>query len=283
MVGMDDRFAYPSEEELNAYIDGELDADCQKRIETLLSKQPRFAAKISELRAQDDALRESAEPALQEPAPERLVSIVKRGADGNRAPRASRTNSPKSIGAAILALAAGVAIGWFGNENFQNQKSLLEPYVKQAVLSHELFESNRAFDPIDDDGDTIAIDTAKRPFSEAARTPTLRLAGLSPVMVRTVEGSVGNAIHIAYEDDAGEWTTLYIRRHANDSRLPARFEQRDGYSTLYWIDGPLVYTLVGASDENELRTVADEIYRSRAVSNFDLENGRSSFKPAIAR
>lgn len=266
------------EEDLNAFIDGELDPSRQDEIRLALADHAETAAYVEALRQQDEALRRLGDATLSEPVPERLRAVVRN--DGPPDPPAGTPPagpamgglfSWKGVSALATAAAAGLAIGWFGKDVAMSEPAtLLGAYTEQAVLSHRLFETNREFDIPADDNGAIVIDDTIRPFSTPVRAPTVPIAGLTPVMVRHVEGDSGNAVHIAYKNGE-DWTSLYIRQHTNDTRLPFRFREQGGYSVLYWLDGPLVYALVGSHGEGPLRTIAENIYRAPATS--DLRQG----------
>ena len=278
----------PSDEELSAFIDGELDETRRLELEAALALDKDLAAKVDGMRLQDQYLRQLAEPMLAEPVPERLSSVVR---PPPTMPKYSERPQVRRFGISLLwragALAAtlvlGIGVGWYAERTLTERQSLLDPFVQQAILSHRLFESNKQFDPVDSDGDTITIDAGTKPSALPVRTPTLREAELVPVMVRKVQGAPGEAIHIAYADKKGDWTTLYIRKHTNDARLPAKYLEEDGYSILYWLDGPMVYSLVGTSDEEKLRRMAEDIYRTEAMSEMRPEEEPQRIAPAVAR
>lgn len=285
---MKNGMSVPSDEDLSAFIDGELGDERRKAVEAALALDADLAAKVAGMRFHDEYLRRSMNPILEEPVPERLTRLVRPAPTESNVvehPAARRFDFPLvwQAGALAATLVLGIGIGWYGENVFTKRESLLDPFIKQAVLSHELFEANREFEPVEGDSDVISIDAGARPFSLPARTPTLRDSDLVPVMVRTVEGAPGEAIHIAYEDKSGDWTTLYIRKHTNDARLPAKFTEADGYSVLYWLDGPMVYSLVGTGSEDKLRKMAEDIYRSRAMTELRSQEQPQQISPAVAR
>jgi len=285
---MNERMPMPPDEDLNAFLDDELDDKRRKEIEAAIALDGDLAARVAKIRLQDEHLRQLTEPILHEPVPERLRSIVQAAATK---PKSVRQPPVKRVGFSLVwqfgAMAAtlllGVGLGWYANFKVTDERSLLAPYVQQAVLSHRLFEANKQFDPVESDSDVISIDASAKPFSVPARTPTLLGSNYLPVMVRKVEGARGDAIHIAYEDQGGNWTTLYIRQHSDDARLPAKFTQTEGQSVLYWLDGPLLYALVGTADEEKLRNLAEKIYESKAISEAKPPNQEQPFAPAVVR
>lgn len=286
---MTDRMPAPSDEELSAFIDGELDKNHREKIELALARDANLAARVSDLRINDEYMRRMAEPILKEPVPEHLRNLIRGSVSSPQAPKQPASDWRRRLelfwqfSALAATLLIGVGLGWYAKLVSSDEDSLLAPYVQQAVLSHRLFEADKQFDPVETDSDVISIDAALKPFSGPARTPALLGSDYIPVMVRKVEGERGDAIHIAYEGKNGSWTTLYIRQQSNDGRLPAKFVHKEGQSVLYWLDGPLLYALVGNGDEEQMRELAEKIYASKATSEAQPLQPEQPMAPAVAR
>jgi len=101
---MIDRYPPVTEEELHAYVDGELAADRRDAVEAWLASHPEDAARVAQWRAQADAIRARFAMLASEPVPARLnLDKLARGAHSWRAIAA---------GAVVVAFLAGGAVGW---------------------------------------------------------------------------------------------------------------------------------------------------------------------------
>jgi intracellular sulfur oxidation DsrE/DsrF family protein len=89
-----------TDEELNRFIDGELDDRTSSRLEDRLEREPALAARVRQYRSVDQAVRE---------AFDRIEPPV-----GHR-PRASSRPGRRGIAAAALLLPAGILAGWLGH------------------------------------------------------------------------------------------------------------------------------------------------------------------------
>ena len=69
---MIDRDSPVTEDELHAYVDGELPADRQAAVEAWLASHPEDAARVAAWRAQAEAIRARYGAVANEPVPERL-------------------------------------------------------------------------------------------------------------------------------------------------------------------------------------------------------------------
>ena len=56
----------------------------------------------------------------------------------------------------------------------------------------------------------------------------------------------------------------------------------DGRSVLYWLDGPLLYVLVGAGGEDRLRDMARSVYAATASGGAWQRDAGQTLPPAAA-
>src|SRR5215472_18904714 len=74
-----------SDETLNAYVDGELDAATRAALETAMTGDPELAQRVARQRALRARVREAFAPVLTEPVPERLLASVRGAPAAERA------------------------------------------------------------------------------------------------------------------------------------------------------------------------------------------------------
>lgn len=253
-----DRSAGVSDEDLSSYLDGGLEPLRRAQVEAAIRADPHLARTIAAYRAQEEDLREMAASLLDEPVPEHLLQVV-------RAARRPAWRPPvRQLMQLAASLLVGVAIGWLLQTSLQPRAdNLLEPFIHQAVLSHELFEANEELDTLRESEPRL-LQGVRSPFQTPIRIPQLLGADYRPVLFRSVEGRVGPGVELAYADAEGALTSLLIRQHSARDDLPVRFREVEGRSVLYWLDGPLVYVLVGVGDEDQLRDIARSVYAATA-------------------
>lgn len=66
----------PTNDDLEAYIDGRLESERTTQIEALLMRDPKVAEMVRAMRFQNDALRCLGADILKEPVPERLRAVI---------------------------------------------------------------------------------------------------------------------------------------------------------------------------------------------------------------
>jgi anti-sigma factor RsiW len=254
-----------SDEELSAYLDNDLEPFRRAQVQAALRADRQLAKKLETYRAQEVSLRQASAAVLGEPVPKSLLEIVRRPP---RRMAGTAAKPPAALARALWPLAAslmvGVALGWLLRTSIQpNEDSLLEPFVRQAVASHELFLTSAELDRVRSAG-VMPIEALRSPFRTPIRVPELLGARYRPVQFRAVEGSGGPALELAYARDDG-LASLLIRQHSDRDDLLVRLREVDGRAVLYWLDGPLIYALVSDGGAEELRAMARSIYASTAT------------------
>src|SRR6185503_16606344 len=105
---MTERESFVTEDELHAYVDGELAADRRAAVEQWLGDHAEDAARVAAWRAQADAIRASYGAVASEPVPRRFdLAVLARG---------ERKWSRLAAAVALLACLVGGASGWFGRD-----------------------------------------------------------------------------------------------------------------------------------------------------------------------
>src|SRR5689334_17090806 len=115
---MIDRNSPVTEDELHAYIDGEIPSDRRPAVEDWLASHPEDAARVAEWRAQADAIRARYGAVAAEPVPARLQldKLIRNG-------RSWRAMAAAAVVAAFL---IGGLAGWFVQRAAATQPSAIE-------------------------------------------------------------------------------------------------------------------------------------------------------------
>ncbi len=105
-----------TDQDVVAYVDGELPADRAKTIADACASDAELAGRVNQLRESRDILKTAFAAKLSEPVPDRLLAVLREAPSAkvvampSRAPR-SRVWIPMAL-AASIALAVGVALRW---------------------------------------------------------------------------------------------------------------------------------------------------------------------------
>ncbi|SDH50654.1 anti-sigma factor family protein [Pseudomonas panipatensis] len=232
----------PSENDLHAYVDDQLDASRRQWIETWLANHPEDARRVEGWKRDAQQLRAAlAVGALPAPAaaldPARIRQRL-------RSRRLSRLAVAASL---LLALGIGGLGGWQARE--MNLAGGEAP-MRDAVQAYRLFAT---------DGSGMRLDTGAgenldvwlgRYLEHASLPADLGRLGLRAVGARLLATEEGAAALLVYQDPQGRRLSVFIRPPGATHRKLPRGERHDGeLLTRYWSQGDYNYALVARRDD----------------------------------
>lgn len=233
----------PSENDLHAYLDGQLDAAQRAQVEAWLAANPDQAARVDAWRRDMQQLRAGlANLELRTTNPQLDPLAIRRSL------RARRRQRLATAAALVLALGFGGLGGWQARD-----RSLLaeNPPMQDALEAHRLFATGHAG----------VVDVAAREpgqlqawldqrFNHASRIPDLAPYGFHPVGARLLTNEQGAAALLLFEDVGGQRISVYLRSPGSlYAEMPAG-NRRDGeLEARYWSRGGYNYALVAPSDD----------------------------------
>jgi anti-sigma factor RsiW len=253
---MIERMTPVSEDELHAFIDGQLPVDRREAVAAWLSENPDKAAMVAAWRAQAEGIRALYGAVADEPVPERLkVDNVLR-----RTGAASRKWVALGAIAATVAFIIGGTAGWFARGASAAAPTGFESLTADAIDAHKLYVVEVRH-PVEVPGSERAHMTqwlTKR-LGYEQRIPDLQAMGLKLVGGRLLPGPTGAAAFYMYEGPSGERFTIYCAK-SGVSETALRFKQGSQVSAFYWVDDKVAYVVSGPGDREKLETISKAIY-----------------------
>src|SRR5436305_9463261 len=249
---MIDRESPVTEDELHAYVDGELPADRQPAVEAWLAAHADDAARVSAWRAQADLIKTRYAGIVREPVPARLGLA--------RLRRLERRWTRQAAAAVIAALLIGGLLGWFGREMVEGGSPLGKSLAADAIDAHKLYVVEVRH-PVEVPGAEAAhlVQWLSKRLGYDVRAPDLGAIGLRLVGGRLLPGPSGAAGFLMYEGPSGERFTLYSARwDAPESAL--RYRDAGQIAAFYWVDDNKAYVMSGPADRDRLRKIAQSAY-----------------------
>jgi anti-sigma factor RsiW len=250
---MVDREPPVSEEELHAYVDGELAADRRVAVEAWLASHAEDAARVSAWRAQADAIRAKYGAVADEPVPARF--------DLDRLARSGRRWSRFAAAAVLAALIVGATAGWFG-------RGLWEGAAPTRNVAAEALDAHRLYvvevrHPVEVPGsESVHLGQwLTRRVGYPLRAPDLDAAGLKLVGGRLLPSpSAGPAAaFFMYEGATGERFTIYCRR-AMAPASALRYRAAGTVGSFIWVEDDVAFVVSGPPDQARLKKVAEAVY-----------------------
>jgi anti-sigma factor RsiW len=254
---MIDRDSPVTEDELHAYVDGELPADRQEAVGAWLAAHPEQAALVAAWRAQAEAIRARYGAVANEPVPARfnLDQLLRQEGSSRRSWKAF------AAAAATVAFLAGGAAGWVAHGASIASPSSFETYTADAIEAHKLYVVEVRH-PVEVPGSERVHMTqwlTKR-LGYQQRIPDLQSLGLKLVGGRLLPGPTGEAAAFyMYEGPTGERFTFYCSKVASPETA-LRFKEANRFAAIYWVDDDHAYVVSGPADRDRLEKITKTIY-----------------------
>jgi anti-sigma factor RsiW len=246
---------------LHAYVDGKLTPEQRSKVENFLAENPDKAHEIALWQRQNETLSALFGPVALEPVPARLKPHVI---------AARRSASSFSLGhlaaAALVLIALGGTIGWFGRDVISPPESPSDLLIDSAVTAHALYvkESRHAVEVDAKDRDHLVSWLSNR-IGQPIGAPDLAAQGFNLVGGRLLPAAPyagkGPAAQLMYENATADRLTVYVTASLPDKADAAEFAEVDGLDAFYWANDAITCTVVGDLPEAEMQTVARRVYQ----------------------
>lgn len=231
----------PTEPELHAYVDGELDETRRSQIEALLASQPDMARQVEQIRQESARLRASLEPPPAD-TPARL--------DPFRIRRNLRDRSRQYMAVAasvMMALVVGGFGGWQSREFAMRQTYLP---MADAVQAYRLFAVSDTPQMVD----VKASDPRElqawlnRHFVQPEPLPDFTDYGFKPVSGRLMSSEQGTAAMVLYQNAQGKAIVYYVRPPGDLLHFNNGNRKEGNLLAQYWRQGRYFYAVVSPTD-----------------------------------
>jgi anti-sigma factor RsiW len=240
-----------SEEDLHAFIDGELEAARAGEIAAVLARDHALAARVAAFRADKEELARVYGPLIDKPVPLPWQAMIARGGRG-LPPLMPRT--------AWMALAASIVaalVGWAS-------LTYLRPVPGDSIVAEAIAAR--------DDGARAAVTVAAASASQALaqaldlnlQAPDLSKMGYTLASVSTyADAPGGGAVKLDYRDAQARAFTIYLRRSLGE----VRFEMlRQGETRIcVWQDDVVGAVMLGEMSAGEMLRLASLAYAGFGV------------------
>lgn len=241
-----------TEQELHAFIDGELDAAGAARVRASLATSPVLAQRLALLKADKAMIARAYGPLIEAALPASLVAALEQAP-----PRATDLRAVPHFRAgwrAALAMAAALVlavVGW----------QMVPPLVGNATIEAALAARSGAAHADERIAASSLMSAAERnqllsaTLGQPVKAPNLEKAGFK---LQTVSVYAGKAVQLAYVNEKGHSFTVYLR----DSAGPDKFELtvRGAMRVCLWQNEDLTAVMLGEMSSSEMLRVASLTY-----------------------
>ena len=245
----------PSDDDLHAYVDGQLGEGRRAAVEAWLAANPAAAERVRAWQKQRAALHAGFDAVLTEPVPQRLQQAARR-LSADRRPLFR-------VAAAVGWLALGSVIGYAIRGSQPAGEGGPPPIARSAAIAHAVYAPEIRH-PVEVGADQEAhlVQWLSKRLGAPLKVPHLAGEGYALVGGRLLPGESGPVAQFMYEDGSGKRLTLYVRTDATDSRETAfRYALEGQVGVFYWLDGRLGYALSGELPREKLLALAESAYK----------------------
>jgi anti-sigma factor RsiW len=260
---MIDRDIPVTDDELHAYVDGELPADRLPAVERWLAAHPEDAARVAGWRAQAELIRVRYGGVARNPVPTRL--------DLDRLARAERKWTWLAAASVLLAFLVGGAAGWFGRGALQPAAAQVPTVTAEALEAHKLYIAEVRH-PIEVPAEAShLLPWLSRKVGSTLRAPDLGTFGLKLMGGRLLPWQPGKpAALFMYESASGDRYTIYCARTAGPE-TSLHYSVSGQVAAVYWADGDVGWVVSGPADREKLLKIGQTVYEQ-----LDRRTGRGS-------
>lgn len=233
--------------ELQAYIDGVLDAEHARDVEAATGTDAELAQRLEGFRADKAMLKRVYGPLVDRPIPQAWIE------------RARAPIAPARPWRLVGAIAAAIALAVVGTVGYREMRPRATSEIVQAALDV------RAHPPADEKAIAIRAGEDARRFDAVlsaavalrVKVPDLQRMGYRLTGIRLYGGSPA-AAELVYRDDHDRVFTLYLR-HSNGT---VRFDQfeRNGLRVCVWQDEQLSTVMAGNVSTAAMQRLASLAY-----------------------
>jgi anti-sigma factor RsiW len=241
-----------TEDELHAYVDGELPAERRSAVELWLTAHPDDAARVAAWRSQAELIRARYGGIANEKPPPQL--------DLTRLARPRRRGLAMAAAAVIAAFVAGGVAGWFARGAEAASSSDQRRFTADALEAYRLYVVEVRH-PVEVPGDQRPhlVEWLSKRVGSPLRAPELDKMGLKLVGGRLLPGPTGASAFFMYEATSGERFTLYCG-HTSDQETALLYTAKEHNAAYYWVDHNLAFVLSGPAERDKLRAIAQAAY-----------------------
>jgi anti-sigma factor RsiW len=249
---MTDRDIPITDDELHAYVDGELPADRRKVVEAWLATHPEDATRVASWRAHAELIRIRYGGVAHNPVPSHL--------DVDRLARAHRRWTRLAAAGVVLAFLSGGAAGWFGRGALEPPALPPRTVTADALEAHKLYIAEVRH-PIEVPASANhLVPWLSRRVGSTLRAPDFAAFGLKLMGGRLLPWQPGKpAALFMYESASGDRYTLYCAR-VGGPETSLHYDVAGQVAAVYWGDGDVRFVVSGPADRERLLKIGQAAY-----------------------
>ncbi len=246
---------------LLAFADGKLGDAERAEVEQFLATHPVEAAEVAHWQRQNEAMAALYAPVAGEAVPPRLNPhrIAQRQ-------RTERSQSFRFAAAAVVLLALGSSIGWFGRDYLTPTEAASDRLIESALTAHALYVKESAHAVEVAAGVPHLMTWLSNRLDAQINAPDLSAQGFTFVGGRLLPpdqygDTATPAAQLMYENATNDRLTVYLTGRLNQNGKAYQFANAKGLEAYYWANEKITCTVVSGLPEEEMKLVSKKVYQ----------------------
>lgn len=238
---------------LQAYVDGELEAEERAAVEELLARDPEARASVDAWTRQKQLMKQAYDPVLDEPIPASLENALRKRPIWSRIP-------PQAVAAGLALFLLGAGGGWLAAGHGAGSPSMR--LADEALLAHQVYtvEVKHPVEVPGADRAHLQAWLSKRvgtPFV----IPDLTAEGYTLLGGRLLAAEDRPAAQLMYEDAEKRRITIFLAANEDGKdETSMQVKQKGDLITCYWLDGKLAFAMAGEMKLDAMMRLARIVY-----------------------
>ena len=242
-----------TDEDLGAFIDGELDEKRDIAIAALIASSPELSERVERLILDKDMIARVYGPLIERPIPDAMRRMVTGYRPTPEPARARRRFLP-----AAMALAAAIVAAVFVYPMLSGVEG--DPLVAEALAVRSgQVHAERQFADADISAETARDGLVQAALAVPVKVPNLEKAGFKLAAISAYPDKGGHkALQLSYRDRNGVLFTMYMRPTAGGDRF--EMSTRRNMQVCVWQNDALSVVMLGEMPAHEMLKVATATY-----------------------
>lgn len=248
-----------TEDELQAYVDGQLNSTLSEQVRDYLEQHPAEAERIAAYQQQNNLLKN-----LYGQTDESLLTRVRSNYNNLSL---KQTKKPVFLAyvASVTWLLIGTAFGWGLNYYVSPEQQLTFNLPRSAIAAHVVF-SPEVRHPVEVGANEEAhlVKWLSKRLNKPLKVPNLKSIGYSLVGGRLLSAQIGPAAQFMYENSQGVRITLYVIAESAQNTAFQFFEDHN-IKVFTWTDSNMGFAITGSISKTQLLQAAHKIYNDFVI------------------
>jgi len=250
-------------EDLQDYLDDRLDEHRKAEIDASLRGNPDAAEYVEKLKRQNESLQQLGAAILDEPVPDRLRAVVRRGVSSAVAAPKRRTRHPflQAAAAAVIFICGGGG-GWWLHSAMNPLPTPVQTLLQNSSYAFTFYGSDDGF-PLgfSPEQSKELEDWIQKLFGKTVSYPDLSSNNYQFAGGNILPGAEGQTVFFLYSRSEGGRVSIIAWASESEPSEALTVAEVGDIAASYWYSGSFGYAVLGNRSDDGLGEIADAVFK----------------------